>query len=76
MTYTEAVKYLNRARKNGYVPYHSGIVYYEDSSSYGINIDGDGHDGRYFGCPEIIGSTEEAERRFPTRKYNHKSLQG
>lgn len=71
MKYTEAKKYLKRALKNGYVAYHQGIVSMETSRpgkyAYGINIDGDGHDGRYFGCPKIIWSAEDAEERFPAR---------
>jgi hypothetical protein len=73
MNYTEAKRYLARAEKNGYVAYHSGIVHMvtgisksgKEKGYYGINIDGDGHDGRIFGCPKIIYSTEAAEERFP-----------
>lgn len=67
MNHTEAVKYLKRAEKNGYVRYHSGLVAMEQGSrtSWGINIDGDGHDGRLFGSPRIIWSKEEAEEMFP-----------
>ena len=82
MNYTEAKKYLARAEKNGYVAYYSGIVSEEVKSrwgenttgyDYGINIDGDGHDGRYFGCPRIIWDAETAEEMFPTRNYSQKS---
>jgi hypothetical protein len=78
MNYTEAKKYLKRAEKNGYVRYHSGITLQEgrprwggntSGNTYGINIDGDGHDGRYFGCPKIIWDTETAEMMFPKREY-------
>jgi len=72
MTYTKAKIYLARACRNGYVPYYNGIVCFEDRpghiNNHGINIDGDGHDGRDFGCPEIIWDEETAERRFPTRR--------
>ena len=77
MNYTQANKYLNRACKRGYVPYHSGLVSTEETVkwggnttglSWGINIDGDGHNGRYFGCPQIIWSAEQAEERFPAKK--------
>lgn len=70
MNYTQATKYLQRALKNGYVAYHGGIV--SQDGSYGINIDGDGHQGRLFGCPQIIWDSETAERKFPARKYNRK----
>jgi hypothetical protein len=78
MNYTEAKKYLNRAENNGYVRYHSGLVMTEEpvrrggnttGSSWGINIDGDGHNGRLFGCPQMIWDVETAERLFPARKY-------
>ena len=71
MTYTQAVKYLHRAERNGYVAYHSGICTMD--GNYGINIDGDGHDGRLFGCPQIIWDVERAEEQFPARKYTRKS---
>ena len=67
MTHKEAEKYLKRSEKNGYVAYHSGLVTMD--ADWGINIDGDGHDGRLFGCPKIIWSAEEAEKLFPTKKY-------
>jgi len=79
MTHTQAITYLNRAEKNGYVRYHSGIVRQDiilqwsgntTGSTWGINIDGDGHDGRLFGCPCIIWDAETAEERFPTKKYS------
>jgi len=72
MTLTQAKKYLKRALKNGYVAYHSGIVCMESNgrkSGYGINIDGDGHEGRYFGCPQIIWDAEHAEDKFPVKRY-------
>lgn len=67
MTYTQAVKYLKRAERSGYVAYHSGLVN-DGEAWYGINIDGDGHDGRNFGCPQIIWDIETAERMFPGRR--------
>jgi len=79
MTHKQAVTYLNRAEKSGYVRYHSGIVRMDvepqwsgntTGSIYGINIDGDGFNGRLFGCPCIIWDIETAEMRFPTRKYS------
>lgn len=82
MNLTQAKKYLNRAERNGYVAYHNGIVSQEipvrwsgntTGLSFGINIDGDGHNGRLFGCPQIIWDTETAENMFPTRNYNLKS---
>lgn len=74
MTYVEAKKFLKRAEKNGYVRAYGGIVNYEDGKYYGINIDGDGRDGRYFGCPQIIWDAAWAEQKFPTRKYKKKSI--
>jgi hypothetical protein len=74
MTYTNAKKYLARAERRGYVANRSGIVMQEFNPSwggnttgraYGINIDGDGHDGRLFGCPQIIWDTEQAEDTRP-----------
>ena len=78
MNYTEAKKYLKRAENSGYVANRSGIVMQEGQArwggnttgnSYGINIDGDGHDGRLFGCPRIIWDSETAENQFPARDY-------
>ena len=63
MTYTMAKKWLRKAERCGYVAYHKGIVV-DDKKNYGINIDGDGHNGRNFGCPEIIWSVEHAEQFF------------
>jgi len=68
MNYTQAIKYLKRACKRGFVAYHSGIVS-DGDGDYGINIDGDGRDGRLFGCPTIIWSPDSAEEKFPARKY-------
>ena len=75
MTYTEAKKYLRRAERNGYVAYHSGIAHMvtgirngREIGYYGINIDGDGQDGRLFGCPKLIWDAEQAEERFPARR--------
>lgn len=77
MNYTKAKMYLARAEKNGYTAYHSGLVKTEipvqwggNTTGYvwGINIDGDGHNGRYFGCPQMIWSEEIAEDMFPRRK--------
>ena len=65
MTYTQAEKYLKRATKQGYAPYHSGSGIVNMDGGYGINIDGDGHDGRLFGCPQIIWSADQAEEKFP-----------
>jgi hypothetical protein len=76
MTYTEAKKYLARAERNGYVAYHSGLVNNGETgrrATYGINIDGDGREGRYFGSPQIIWSAEQAERKFPARQYKSQS---
>jgi len=73
MTYTKAKIWLRRAIRHGYVPVHGGIACFEgdryNKDSYGVNIDGDGHNGRYFGCPHIVWYEEEAARRFPPRKY-------
>ena len=69
MTYTQAKKYLARAERSGYVAAYSGICNMDDGRYYGINIDGDGRDGRLFGCPQIIWSAEDAEDKFPTRTY-------
>ena len=76
MTHTQARRYLARAERNGYVAYHKGIAHTvtgirngRELGYYGINIDGDGHDGRLFGCPELIWDAEKAEERFPVREY-------
>ena len=70
MNYTTAIKQLKRAERAGYVPVNSGIVIMEVAKRfggnttgrvYGINIDGDGHDGRLFGCPKIIWSVEQID---------------
>lgn len=71
MTYKEAIMYLNRAQKNGYVPFHSGIIKMENGNKFnwGINIDVDGSKDRPFGVPTIIFDKETAEEMFPsTRK--------
>jgi hypothetical protein len=74
MTHSQAKKYLARAERRGYVAYHNGIVMEETEKRYGgnttgtnwgINIDGDGHNGRLFSCPQIIWSAEQAEEKFP-----------
>ncbi len=62
MTYKQATDWLKRAEKAGYVAYHQGVV--KMDGDYGINIDGDGHNGRLFGCPEIIWSQENAVEFF------------
>jgi len=72
MTYKQAISALHRAEKNGYVRYHSGLTHENETGHYGINIDGDGHDGRLFGCPQIIWDKEQAEEKFPKRKYSKK----
>lgn len=57
MTKKEAQKTLSIARKCGYVPYYNGLVTFEENgkiTSWGANIDGDGRDGRLFGCPQVI----------------------
>lgn len=68
MNYNQAKLALHKICKCGYVPYHRGIVCQEDSngrvSIYGINIDGDGHDGRLFGCPQIIWDQEHFNEFF------------
>lgn len=66
MTKKEAQKALKIAEKNGYVRYHSGIVTMEDGNKryYGINIDGDGREGRLFGCPRIIWDMDYVKERF------------
>lgn len=76
MTYTEAKKYLKRAVSRGYIPVNNGIVSMEiprrwggntTGHTYGINIDGDGRNNRYFGCPRIIWSANDAEEKFPAK---------
>lgn len=57
MTRKQAERWLARAEKHGYVAYHSGIVRME-GRCYGINIDGDGRNGRFFGCPKIFWTQE------------------
>ena len=75
MTNTQAQKYLKRATKRGYVAYHSGIAHMvtgikrgKETGYYGINIDGDGHEGRLFGCPKLIWDARIAEEMFPARR--------
>jgi hypothetical protein len=73
MNLKEARIYLRRATRRGYVPYHGGICrmitgrtrYGKEVGHYGINIDGDGHDGRLFGCPKLIWDADTAEDMFP-----------
>lgn len=75
MTLTQARKYLKRAEKSGYVAYHSGIASMSDNGRkqfYGINIDGDGQEGRLFGRPKLIWDADQAEERFPSRRSKHK----
>lgn len=70
MRKAEAKKYLDRACRNGYVPYHTGLVLSEgqgQKENWGINIDGDGREGRLFGCPKIIWDAGHAEEMFPAR---------
>ncbi len=57
MTLKHAERWLKRVEKNGYVAYHDGLV--EMNGSYGVNIDGSGHDGRLFGCPRIFWQQED-----------------
>jgi len=45
----------------------------DDGKNYGVNIDGDGRDGRLFGCPQIIWSAEQAEAKFPARKRKRRN---
>ena len=64
MNKKQAQQALRWAERNGYVAYHSGIVAFEENNKvtgYGINIDGDGHDGRLFGCPKIIWDYERCQ---------------
>ena len=70
MNYTQARKYLARAERHGYVAYYSGICCIEGSrkNTWGINVDGDGHDGRRFGRPQIIWDAEKAEELFPSSR--------
>lgn len=61
MTKRDAQKTLKIALKCGYVAYHNGLVGFEENgkiTSWGANIDGDGRDGRLFGCPEVIWSED------------------
>lgn len=57
MTYKHAKRWLRRAEKHGYVPYHEGIV--KMGNAYGVNIDGDGQDGRLFGNPRIFWTQDQ-----------------
>lgn len=64
MKYQKALQMLKAAEKRGYVAYHSGIVNMD--GDYGINIDGDGHGGRLFGCPKILWTVESVNRYLGT----------
>jgi hypothetical protein len=69
MTYSKAKQMLAAAEKRGYVAYHSGIVSFEENgktTNYGINIDGDGHEGRYFGCPKTLWSVDSVNNLLGT----------
>lgn len=62
MTKREAQRTLRIAIKCGYVAQgRSGLVAWEENgkiTGWGANIDGDGKDGRYFGCPQVIWNSD------------------
>lgn len=62
MTKKEAQKTLKIALKCGYVEYYNGLVLFEENGkrSWGANIDGDGRDGRLFGCPKVVWNSDNA----------------
>lgn len=66
MTFKQAQRWLRRAQRNGYVAYHKGIVY-EEGRGYGVNIDGDGREGRLFGNPEIFWTQDQIIDFFAAR---------
>lgn len=69
MTHSKAKQMLAAAEKRGYVRYHQGIVCFWENGkaqNYGINIDGDGCDGRYFGCPKILWTVEAVNQLLGT----------
>jgi hypothetical protein len=79
MTYSKANQMLVAAEKRGYVKYHSGIVSFEENgkaTNYGINIDGDGRDGRLFGCPKILWTVESVNKLLSTNYKLPKSEMG
>ncbi len=74
MTKSQALKYLLRARKNGYAPFHHGLVINEVESPYngkttglnwGIQIEELSNEGQVLGHPRIIWDADQAERMFP-----------
>ncbi len=76
MTKTQAIKYLNRAEKRGFVPYQKGLIAHEVESGYrgnstklfwGINIEYAGNDACQSFCPKMIWDADRAERMFPTK---------
>ena len=79
MTYSKANQMLMAAEKRGYVKYHSGITSFEEGgrvTNYGINIDGDGNEGRLFGCPKIIWTVGEVNDLLGTNYKLPKSEMG
>lgn len=61
MTKAQATKSLSSLTRAGYVAYHTGLIYHDDNKTWGVNVDGDGHDGRLFGCPKTFWSIEKVE---------------
>ena len=74
MTKTQAIKYLHRAEKNGFIAYHHGLVTHEVESRYsgnttglywGINIVCGEENRHMFSRAKIIWDADHAERIFP-----------
>ena len=74
MTKYQALRYLHRAEKNGYLPYHYGLVLNEVESPYNgkttglkwaIQVEEPGIEGQRTGHPLIIWDADQAERMFP-----------
>jgi hypothetical protein len=74
MTYAKARQMLQAAQKRGYVKYHQGIVSMDNN--YGINIDGDGHDGRLFGCPKTLWAVDAVNHCLGTNYILPKAERG
>jgi|GEM_PF-3269038 len=74
MTKSQALRYLNRAERNGYIPYHHGLALNEVESPYngktiglkwGIQVEELGNEVQPTGHPLIIWDADQAERLFP-----------
>jgi hypothetical protein len=75
MTLSQAKKYLARAIKTGYMAYNCGLGVIQETSkrgnyakfTYGIHINGDGQEGRFFGL-KSIWKVEQVKEMFTAKK--------